>query len=208
MSARPEPGELDPEIERVFPGRGDLARRYATLLSTDGIVRGVIGPREADRIWPRHLFNSAVLADLIPPSALVVDLGSGAGLPGIPLALARPDLTIVLLEPMARRVAFLIDVLAELRLPQVEVRRGRAESSAGIGADAIVARAVAPLSTLVEVALPLGHDNARLLALKGASAAGEAEEVARLARWRVRTHTLQAYGAPATVVEVRRSGND
>lgn len=149
------------------------------MLAGPGVARGVIGPREADRLWDRHVLNSAVLGELIPDGARVLDLGSGAGLPGIPLAIARPDLTVVLLEPMARRVAWLDEVVAELGL-LVSVVRGRAEEP-GVraelgGNDVVTARAVAPLGQLTAWSLPLVVPGGQLLAIKGASAA---EEIAR-----------------------------
>ncbi len=149
------------------------------MLAGPGVDRGVIGPREADRLWERHLLNSAVLGELVPEGCRVLDVGSGAGLPGIPLAIARPDLTIVLLESMTRRVDWLHEVVAELGLT-VSVHRGRAEEprvrdELG-GNEVVTARAVAPLGRLVQWALPLVSPGGRLLAVKGASAE---EELAR-----------------------------
>jgi len=158
--------------EALFGERLPLARRYAELLCTDGVLRGVIGPRESERIWPRHLLNSAAVGQLVARHARVIDVGSGAGLPGIPLALARPDLDVTLLEPLARRVAFLEDVVAALGLP-VRVVRERAENAAGADADTVVARAVAPLERLVPVTMPLLRVGGQLLALKGATAGAE-----------------------------------
>lgn len=146
------------------------------MLAGDGVHRGVIGPREVDRLWDRHLLNSAVLGELIPVGCRVLDVGSGAGLPGIALALARPDLTIALLEPMARRVGWLQEVAEGLDLP-VTVHRGRAEEPpVGSDWDVVTARAVAPLGRLARWCLPLVRPAGRLLALKGA---GASEEVAR-----------------------------
>jgi 16S rRNA (guanine527-N7)-methyltransferase len=146
------------------------------MLVGSGVDRGVIGPREADRLWERHLLNSAVLGELIPAGARVLDVGSGAGLPGIPLAIARPDLRIVLLEAMARRVAWLEEAVTELGLG-VPVHRGRAEDpevrrELG-GNDVVTARAVAPLGRLAGWCLPLVAAGGRLLAVKGASAEAE-----------------------------------
>jgi 16S rRNA (guanine527-N7)-methyltransferase len=147
----------------------------------------LIGPREVDRIWDRHVLNSAVIGEQIPEGASVVDVGSGAGLPGVPLAIARPDLAVTLLEPMARRIAWLTEVVDELGLP-IEVVRGRAEEAPirqrlG-GADVVTARAVAPLAKLAGWCLPLLRIGGKLVALKGASAAEEitrdAGEVERL----------------------------
>jgi 16S rRNA (guanine527-N7)-methyltransferase len=160
----------------VFGDRYELAERYAEILVGSGVDRGVIGPREADRLWERHLLNSAVLGELIPAGARVLDVGSGAGLPGIPLAIARPDLRIVLLEAMARRVAWLEEAVTELGLG-VPVHRGRAEDP-GVrrelgGNDVVTARAVAPLGRLAGWCLPLVAAGGRLLAVKGASAGAE-----------------------------------
>lgn len=165
--------------QAVFGARYPLAEQYAALLAGAGVDRGLIGPREADRLWERHLLNSAVLSELVPQGARVLDVGSGAGLPGIPLALARPDLMIALLEPMARRVVWLQEVLAVLDLT-VPVYRGRAEdpqvrAECG-GNDVVTARAVAPLGRLADWSLPLVAPGGRLLAVKGASAE---QEVAR-----------------------------
>jgi 16S rRNA (guanine527-N7)-methyltransferase len=160
----------------LFGDRYPLAERYAEMLAGRGIDRGVIGPREAGRLWDRHLLNSAVLGELIPEGVRVLDLGSGAGLPGIPLAIARPDLTIVLLESMARRVAWLQEVIAELGMA-ASVHHGRAEDPAvraAVGSqDVVTARAVAPLGRLVGWALPLVVPHGRLLAVKGATAEQE-----------------------------------
>lgn len=161
------------------------AERFATLLAGPGVERGLIGPREADRVWDRHLLNSAVVAELVPSGVRVLDVGSGAGLPGLALALARPDLTVALLEPMARRVAWLEEVVAELGLA-VAVHRGRAEDPAvrrRVGVwDVVTARAVAPLGRLAGWSLPLLGDGGRLLAVKGASAAEEARRDAAVVR--------------------------
>lgn len=161
----------------VFGEALDRAVAYAELLATEGTVRGLIGPREVPRLWERHLLNSAVVAELVPPGARVVDLGSGAGLPGIPLALARPDLAVTLLEPLARRAAFLAEARERLGLTTVSVLRGRAEEPAVRrelgGADVVTARAVAPLDTLAGWSLPLLRPGGVLLAVKGEAAADE-----------------------------------
>ncbi|HVU62185.1 MAG TPA: 16S rRNA (guanine(527)-N(7))-methyltransferase RsmG [Mycobacteriales bacterium] len=190
----------------VFGADTDRAARYAVLLATIGIERGLLGPREADRIWGRHLFNSAALAPLVASSATVVDLGSGAGLPGIPLALARPDLRVVLLEPMARRVQFLEECVRELGLGNVTVHRGRAQDGVPVTADAVTARAVAPLAALAVLAFPLCRNDGVLYALKGAKAVAEAGELDRGGGFVSIIHNLtDADDEPATVVEVRRS---
>lgn len=167
-----------PEAGAVFGDRLPAAERYAQLLAGPGQEQGVIGPRELPRLWDRHLLNSAAVGEVLPSDATVVDVGSGAGLPGVPLALARPDLTITLLEPMARRVAWLEMVVAELDL-SVSVVRGRAEereSRRRCGeSDVVTARAVAPMGRLVTWTLPLVRPGGILAAMKGASAQNEIE---------------------------------
>ena len=125
-----DPNEAVPEMPEVaaavFGAAAGAAARYVAMLAGDGVTRGLIGPREVPRLWDRHLLNSAALAEAVPAGARVVDVGSGAGLPGIPLGLARPDLTLTLVEPMARRVEFLTDVVTALGAPW-RIVRGRAE---------------------------------------------------------------------------------
>lgn len=161
----------------IFGDAMPAAVQFAELLAAVGIERGLIGPREVDRLWDRHLLNSAVVGERIPSGVRVIDIGSGAGLPGVPLALARPDLDVTLLEPMARRVAWLEEVVQTLRLPATVVR-GRAEEPSIkqqlAGADFVVARAVAPLDRLWGWAAPLLRQGGRLVALKGESAEAEA----------------------------------
>jgi 16S rRNA (guanine527-N7)-methyltransferase len=147
---------------------------YARLLAGPGVVRGLIGPREVPRLWERHLLNSAVIAELVPPRSSLVDLGSGAGLPGIVLALLLPDVTVTLLEPMLRRVTFLAECVQALGLENAWVCRGRAEDFAGrMSADVVTARAVAPLDRLAELALGLVRPGGTVLAIKGANAKRE-----------------------------------
>jgi 16S rRNA (guanine527-N7)-methyltransferase len=137
-------------------------------------LRGLIGPREATRIWDRHILNCAVVAELVPSQASVCDLGSGAGLPGIPIALARPDLSVTLLEPLLRRATYLGEVVAALELRNVDVLRCRAEEVGGARSwDYVTARAVAPLERLAGWAAPLLAEGGTLLALKGESARDE-----------------------------------
>jgi 16S rRNA (guanine527-N7)-methyltransferase len=171
------PDELRPAAERLFGENLVLAERYATLLATDGLIRGLLGPREAERIWQRHVLNSAVVEELVPTGCAVVDVGSGAGLPGIPIALARPDVSVALLEPMLRRTTFLTEVVSALGLTaRVTVVRGRAPESVTdlpFPSDCVVARAVAPLERLVSWTMPLVRPNGVLLALRGAAAADE-----------------------------------
>jgi 16S rRNA (guanine527-N7)-methyltransferase len=208
------PVELAAIAAQVFGDRLPLATAYAQRLVGDGVVRGLIGPREAPRVWERHLLNCAVTAELIPLGASVVDVGSGAGLPGIVLAVARPDLKITLVEPLARRTAFLSEVVTSLDLgATVTVRRGRAEDVSGeplLAADIVTARAVAPLDRLAGWCLPLTALGGRLLALKGASAADEvAEHREAVARLGGGTPVVRLCGVgltepPTTVVEIVR----
>lgn len=175
-AAAPEP---PPSAAGVFGERLPLARQYADLLAGPGVERGLIGPREVDRLWDRHILNSAAVGDLIEPDARVLDIGSGAGLPGLPLAIARPDLSVALVEPMLRRSDFLAEAVAALGLP-VAVFRGRAEDPAArteLGsADVVTSRAVADLLKLARWSLPLLRPGGRMLALKGERAESEVAE--------------------------------
>jgi 16S rRNA (guanine527-N7)-methyltransferase len=163
----------------VFGDRLVLARRYAELLAGPGVERGLLGPREVDRIWDRHILNSAAVAEIIEPGARVVDIGSGAGLPGIPLAIARPDLRVALVEPMLRRTEFLTEAVADLGLA-VEVIRGRAEEPAVrsrvADCDVVASRAVASLDKLTRWSFPLLRTGGRMLAMKGERAEDEVAE--------------------------------
>jgi 16S rRNA (guanine527-N7)-methyltransferase len=157
-----------------YPDAAAGLAAYVALLATDGVVRGLIGPRETGRLWSRHVANCAVLEELVPERARVADVGSGAGLPGLPLALVRPDLRVVLVEPLLRRATFLSEAVEALGLgDRVEVLRGRAEDQAGLDVDVVTARAVAPLDRLAGWTLPLVHVDGVLLALKGDTAAEE-----------------------------------
>ena len=159
---------------RVFGRALPQVEAYAALLAGPGVERGLLGPREAPRLWDRHLLNCAGLAALIPQGAVVLDLGSGAGLPGLVLALQRPDLAVVLVEPLLRRATFLAEVVEALGLRTVVVRRNRAQELMGtLEVDAVVARAVAPVGRLAGWSLPLLRPGGRLLALKGEQAAAE-----------------------------------
>lgn len=174
--------ELPSEVEgepaaaaEIFGDRIHLARRYVLSLASDGIVRGLIGPRESGRLWSRHLLNSAVVSALLPRNGRVVDIGSGAGLPGIPLAIALPHCDFFLVEPLERRTVFLRQVVTDLGLTNCRVVRGRADqvvSECG-DSDVVTSRAVAPLERLVTWSAPLLRFGGILLALKGSSAASE-----------------------------------
>lgn len=174
-----EDSDLLAIAHRVFGDRFDLAQRYHESLSTDGVERGLIGPREVPRLWERHILNCAVLGELIEADENVVDVGSGAGLPGIPLAIARPDLRVTLVEPLLRRSVYLAEFVEAHGLENVLVVRGRAEQPGVVheagGADVVTSRAVAPLAKLAKWSIPLIHEGGRMLALKGSSAAEEIE---------------------------------
>lgn len=154
-----------------FPGYERQAETYAELLRTVAVERGLIGPRESGAVWERHILNSAALAPLVPESQAVCDVGSGAGLPGIPLAMVRPRNRITLLEPLLRRATFLAEAVATLELSHVEVVRGRAEEisrgSSRRTFDVVTARAVAPLDRLVGFCAGLVSHGGTLLAIKG-----------------------------------------
>jgi 16S rRNA (guanine527-N7)-methyltransferase len=191
----------------VFGARLELAERYAELLVGPGVVRGILGPREGGVIWSRHILNCAAIAPLIPPEAAVADIGSGAGLPGIAVSLVRPDLHMTLIESMGRRATFLREVADELGLA-VTVHQARAEELRGkLAVDVVVARAVAPLGGLVELAAPLTRRPGALLAIKGRSARAEvhaAEHALRKLRTSadIRTVVLPGTAEATTVVHV------
>jgi 16S rRNA (guanine527-N7)-methyltransferase len=210
--------EADPEAEPaaaalVFGDRLEAARTYVAALATDGIVRGLIGPREAGRLWSRHVLNSAVVADLIEPGARVVDIGSGAGLPGIPLAIARPDCRVDLVEPLDRRAQFLREVVELLQLEHCRVVRGRAEDVVADcgGAQFVISRALAPLHRVAVWSAPLIAAGGWMLALKGQSAAEElARDKQALATAGLIDAEVMTVGAalvdpPTLVVRARRS---
>ena len=173
-----EAAELPPAPEQareVFGDRFADAVRYAQLLAEAGVQRGLIGPREVPRLWERHLLNCAVLSEIVPEEVTVCDVGSGAGLPGIPLALVREDLKITLLEPLLRRTNFLTEVVELLGLDHVTVVRGRAEEVMGKmpAVHVVTARAVAPLDRLAGWGIPLLRPYGEMLALKGDAAENE-----------------------------------
>jgi 16S rRNA (guanine527-N7)-methyltransferase len=184
LTADPPPGLSSsdvpvPSVEAIAEFGASLpqARRYVELLATDGVTRGLIGPRETGRLWDRHLLNCALVAELVPDRGELVDIGSGAGLPGIVLAMLRPSVHVVLLEPLLRRSVFLEECVRALDLENATVVRARAEdkAAAGIRADIATARAVAPLDRLTGWAAGLLRPGGELLAIKGQSAAEELE---------------------------------
>lgn len=166
-----------PEVAAaIFGQAAPKAAQYADLLAGPGVDRGLIGPNEIPRVWERHLLNCAVVASLVPSACSLVDVGSGAGLPGIVLALLLPDAEITLVESMAKRAAFLGECVSELGLGNVAVRRARAEELAGtMAVDVVTARAVAPLGRLAGLAVPLLRPGGIVLAIKGARAAQEVQ---------------------------------
>lgn len=199
----------DGVLDVVFRETVDLARRFAVHLATSGVERGLIGPREVPRLWTRHVLNCAVLGELVPQGVRVIDVGSGAGLPGIALAIARPDLEVVLVEPLERRTAWLDEVVADLGLG-VRVLRARAEEVAGTErAPVVTARAVAPLDKLARWTLPLVQRGGEVLAIKGRSAGEELDAARRgFRRLGVVESSVVLCGAavlevPTTVVRLR-----
>jgi 16S rRNA (guanine527-N7)-methyltransferase len=205
--------EFENQDQRLAAWFGDDAwprvRNFAALLRRHGVERGLIGPREASRLWTRHVLNSAALAQFLPARGVVADVGSGGGLPGVVLAAMRPDLRVYLIEPMQRRVQWLTEVRDALDLRNVVVHGARAEDMVGeVTADVVTARAVAPLQRLAPMALPLVAPGGRMIALKGRRATEELEDseavLRRLGarRWRVELIDILGLGDPTYVVEV------
>ena len=190
-------------LERYFQEKGAETIRYAEMLGTWGIERGLIGPKEGDRIWDRHIANCVPVSTLIPQGASVVDIGSGAGLPGIVIALARPDTQVTLVEPLQRRVDFLNEVVAELKLP-ITVIRGKAETTRG-SFDVVTSRAVAPLPKLLPMVRHLIKSGGSLLAIKGESAQSEIDAT-QLNKQKALLHTLELPDFEvARVIEVQKA---
>lgn len=186
-----------PHAAGVFGSRLSLAEQYASILATDGVVKGLIGPREVPRIWDRHIMNSVVVTPRLPVGVTVADVGTGAGLPGLVWAIARPDLTVTLIEPLLRRTTFLDDVVERLGLDNVVVVRARAEEvrdTYGV----VTARAVAGLDKLARWCMPLVAPGGTFLAMKGRSAADEVQ---------VATATLHRLGATSIVVATYDNGD-
>ncbi len=211
--ARPAP----PAAAAIFGSRLDLAVAYHDSLVTAGPIRGLNGPREIPVLWERHIINSALVgylpARVLPEGATVCDVGSGAGLPGIPLAIARPDLHVTLLDPLERRTNYLTEIVAQLGLSNVRVLRGRAEPGGGSMAGEfamVTSRAVAPLQKLLSMCLPLVAVDGWFAALKGKRAAQEIDELEPAARNTVRDLAVVMASGPdggdvATVVVARKA---
>lgn len=172
-------------IVEAYPEAAENLTRFAAWLAGAGVERGFLGPREVDRIWDRHIANCAVVEELIPENSAVFDIGSGAGLPGIVLAIVRPDIQIGLIEPLMRRSQFLEEVITDLGIAnRVKVMRGRAQELKGQSAPVVTARAVAPLAKLLTWALPLTTKGGQILAMKGSSAATEIADAAQILKGR------------------------
>ncbi|MFM6963229.1 MAG: 16S rRNA (guanine(527)-N(7))-methyltransferase RsmG [Micrococcales bacterium] len=178
--------EFAPESEpaavaAIFGNQADQARAYFDALVRDSDLLGLLGPREMPKLWSRHILNSAVVAELVHSGASVADVGSGAGLPGIPMALAKPDASFTLIEPMERRSDWLMKTISELGIENVTVFRARAEE-VGEAYDQVTARAVSALPKLLRLVVPITHAGGEVLALKGSKAAEEIEESRKLAK--------------------------
>lgn len=208
-AAAGSPAAAHPEVQlqpapaaaaELFGPLQPLAERYYESLATTGSIRGFMGPREIPRLWERHILNCAVVGQVMPRGATIADIGSGAGLPGIPLALARPDVEITLIEPLLKRSTYLQEIVAELGLPNVRVIRGRAEEKAvraEVGhVDVVTSRAVAPLGKLARWSLPLVKVGGKMIAMKGASIDQELQ--------RDRGEIHKAGGGLATIEQVGR----
>ncbi len=197
----------------VFASRLPLAVEYADQLTHQATLRGLIGPREVPRLWERHILNCAVITELMPEGSTVADIGSGAGLPGLVVAIRRPDLQVTLIEPLLRRTTFLGELVETMGLKNVVVRRGRAEELHGEATyDVVTSRAVAPMERLARWSLPLVREGGTFLAMKGSSAQEELEAAAPVVRRLGGTgsRVVEVGGAwletPVTVVEMRRRG--
>lgn len=196
--------------QSVFGTHLPVATRYVGHLATSGMERGLLGPREVPRLWSRHVLNCAVVADLIPQDAEVADVGSGAGLPGLTFAIARPDLRLTLIEPLERRCIWLNEVVEDLELENVTVYRSRAEQAVDhVNADVVTARAVSALSNLARLTIPLLHGQGEVLAIKGRSAAEEVQKASKVLRKlgatqsEVVTAGHDVLEEPTTVVRIR-----
>ena len=204
-----EPEKAPAEAFAVFGDRMPLAQKYADLLVRDGDLLGLIGPRELPKLWSRHILNSAVVGELVEPGQTVADVGSGAGFPGIPMAIKCPDVTFTLIEPMERRASWLAEtVVPTLGLTNVKVLRARAEEALFEAYDVTTARAVKALPQLIRMLTPLTKNGGQILALKGSKAADEIQESKNLAKkFKLKDFEILVAGAellaePTTVVRI------
>jgi 16S rRNA (guanine527-N7)-methyltransferase len=205
-----EPEAEPKEAQIVFGDHIDKARKFFDLLVRDGDLLGLIGPRELPKLWTRHILNSAVVAELVPDAKLVADVGSGAGFPGIPMAIMKPKSHFVLIEPMERRSSWLSDVVVpELGLTNVQVLRGRAEEAPLRNYDVVTARAVSALPKLLRMLVPLAVQGGEVLALKGSKAQDEIQESQslvkklKIATFEIVTAGEKVIQEPTTIVRVR-----
>jgi len=205
-----EPEAEPKEAQIVFGDHIDKARKFFDLLVRDGDLLGLIGPRELPKLWTRHILNSAVVAELVPDAKLVADVGSGAGFPGIPMAIMKPKSHFVLIEPMERRSSWLSDVVVpELGLTNVQVLRGRAEEAPLRNYDVVTARAVSALPKLLRMLVPLAVQGGEVLALKGFKAQEEIQESQslvkklKIATFEIVTAGEKVIQEPTTIVRVR-----
>lgn len=201
----------DPTAQAVFGDRLPIAKVYHESLATVAAARGFIGPKEVDRLWSRHLLNCAVISEAFDEGLDVADIGSGAGLPGIPLAIARPDLSVTLIEPLLKRSTYLTEVVDELGLSNVTVVRGRAEEQSSSLFDVVTSRAVAPLGKLAGWSLPLVKPGGAMIAMKGESVAEElerdAEEIRRAKGGKAEIFTVGdgLLEQPTTLIRIPRT---
>ena len=202
--------EIEPAVAgQVFGNQIELARRYADLLVRDGDMLGLLGPRELPKLWSRHILNSAVVSDAIHNGDNVADIGSGAGLPGIPMAIRMPTAHFTLIEPMERRADWLKQTVKDLALENVTVVRARAEEVAPNQFDVVTSRALAALPKLLKMAVPLAKPGGRIVSLKGQKASEEIVEATKLnKKLGIQTSTVRYTGIdllaePTLVVETQ-----
>lgn len=194
----------------IFGDRLDLAQAYHDSLATTAAQRGFIGPKEVSRLWSRHILNCAVISEAFEEGLNIADIGSGAGLPGVPLAIARPDLNITLIEPLLKRSTYLSEIKEEFSLDNVTVIRGRAEEQPKGGFDVVTSRAVAPLGKLAGWSLPLVKKGGAMVAMKGSSVSEElerdAEQISRAGGGEGEIFTVggSALGEPTTLIKIAR----